>query len=458
MTHVRSQRGQITVLLALCAIPIALALAFIFNSADLFSRKQRVQDAADAAAVAQGAWMARSLNAMATNNVALTQTEVINALAAAVNLTVIDLHQYLARQAVQWTITAVATCPIGGVLNPKCDEALLRLAAIYVNLRLAEDLIALVLRAQPEFVEHARAYAGFNDRLANGFADFSADMQRRLAQTNGMTEMPRMQAVGWDGRPGLFSSVDRTGLPVTRIDAPAILQGRKAGDMFSTTWAALRPVYTTGNDGSSGMPPRALNFDSHGYTSGRGPYRLARDHVKDTLSRAVDVGRALGWSASFSDEEPKFDECWETTSYKSPIAPIAPLTCKDGVAVSHVLLPLYAPAAPPRIDNPLAWGVTDVVVMTKSTRRSGVVAARRFPNALPAAFAFAKARVYSATAPDLYTADWRATLVPVMSWTGSTTMPPRLRVALQNLVRTEPDLARSLARLSDREMLHVITQ
>jgi len=462
MSTFNRQRGQITTFLAMAAIPIALGLAYLFNSAELLSRKVRVQDAVDAAAIAQGTWMARSMNVMATNNVALTQTSVINNLAAAINLTVVDLTQFLTRRAIQEGITAAAMCPLGGFLNPKCDAALVQLGLIAAAAKQLEDLVALNLLAHAEFFEHAHAYADANRDIARRFPEFSAQMQRDLAASNGLAAPPRMQAVGWRKGPGMFVSMDRTGLPVARVDVPSLGGSESADDAFTLVWAAVRSINSTGEDGFQDTPtpvlrPMARNFKDHGYPDEEGPYEKAREAISDDLETAIDLANVLGWSESIGEDPPEYDDCWDAAS----MIPVLPMTCRNGVPVPipPLEVPLYGPSQAAALDGAVAaWGITYVLVLARSDKATGHTAGGRFPNATAATYGLAKVRVFNATSPDLYSSDWRAVLVPVSSWRGNSAMPPQLRVALRNVTRTDPTLTGIVGRLNDQELLRALSR
>jgi hypothetical protein len=450
----RLQRGQVVWFFALCAIPIALGVAYLFNSAELMSRKVRAQDAADAAAQSQAAWIARSMNVMSTNNVAFTQTEAVLSAASAVTLTATDLSIYIVRRGIQEIITAAASCPtvVGWI---KCLEALGRLAVLYIAARELEDIMALI-KAMPEFTEHAEAYADANHRLANGFAKFSEDMQASLAATNGLSPAPRMTAVGWDKAPGLLGGLRSTGLPVARIEwvPPAPF-----ADTFSSGWRFVLPVNDTGEDATHShfLVPIARNYQDHGYGgSDDGPWPRARETVKDALEDSEWWAKIDGWSAtSPAQETPDYDDCWDIASM-SPMVPLVYAPCTQGVLIGSTV-PLYGPAASSN-QTLTSYGVTDILVFTSAARSTGYVVPKRFRNGMPATYGLAKARVYNVTRPDLYSSDWRGSLVPLMSWEGNQTLPPHLRTALNRVAQTDQSFAWVLQRIQPRDLPSVLTR
>jgi hypothetical protein len=471
----RRQRGQVVWLMALCAIPIALGIGYLFNSAELLSRKVRAQNAADAAALSQATWMARSMNVMATNNVAFTQTEAILVASSAVMLTATDLTEYQGQEGITQGIRAGSTCT-AIVTAVACVDALYKLIQLYLSARALENIVALATAAG-DLADHARAFAQSNDQLAQNFARFSADMQRSLAQTNGLTDPPRIVPVIWNpGQSDLEPDVVRadrlsTGLPVARIDWGNSLD--LPPDLLAKFWKLLRPTNGMGYDGQHRVlfGNAGKNFLEHGYNDQNnnpsedsdevGPWAMARNDVKDALEKSVDHAKNANWSSRWSEEDPDYDTCWDTASMV-PAIPEAfgvPIPCIRGGLSGPDWVYLYGPAAPENghMDES---GITDVLVLAKSSRARNFVAPKRFTNTLPAAYGIAKSRLYSASlAVDLYSSDWHATLVPLLSWKDEGRLPPNFRTALDRLLTDQSDtaLANYMKRFSDQELYVVLS-
>ena len=474
----RHQHGQIIFLMALCTIPIALGVGYLFNSAELMSRKVRAQDAADAAALSQATWTARSLNVMATNNVAFVQTEAILVANSAVMLTVADLTASQAVMGVQEGATAAGTCPTV-VGWPKCAHAVYNLIQLYLSARSIENLVALATAAT-DVGRHAQAFARSNDALANGFAGFSADMQRSLARSNGLADPPWISPVVWDenqgedGRNVLQGNLLSTGLPVARIDWGHGVD--LPPDLLAKFWKLRRPVQSMGYDGQHRelFASVGRNFESHGYKEDNGnqsddgdeigPWSMARNDVKDALDKGVDHAKNAGWSAHGTEEDPDYDTCWDSAS-SFPSIPVSldlglelPIPCVRGALLNPDQMAfLYGPQSPENGDFD-AWGMTDILVLAKSSRARNFVAPKRFKNSLPAAYGIAKARVYSTTWADLYSSDWRATLVPALSYDDQRGLPPEFRTAFNRVVTREPELATYMNRFRDEELADVLSR
>ena len=67
-TFIKEERGQISVLFMFGMVTIVILAGLIFNTAKMTQRKIQMQGAADATAVATGAWAARGMNLVAFNN------------------------------------------------------------------------------------------------------------------------------------------------------------------------------------------------------------------------------------------------------------------------------------------------------------------------------------------------------------------------------------------------------
>ncbi|MCD4699198.1 MAG: hypothetical protein K8R91_01320, partial [Phycisphaerae bacterium] len=65
--------GQVLVVLLLGITLLAGLIFYVINVGDQINRRQAMQNAADSTAVSGSAWMARSMNIIAGNNVAVTR-------------------------------------------------------------------------------------------------------------------------------------------------------------------------------------------------------------------------------------------------------------------------------------------------------------------------------------------------------------------------------------------------
>ncbi|MFT7459834.1 MAG: Flp pilus assembly protein TadG, partial [Planctomycetota bacterium] len=67
------QSGQILVMFLISLLALVLVVLMVVNTGDQVAKKARVQNAVDAVVISEASWIARSLNMMSMNNVAITQ-------------------------------------------------------------------------------------------------------------------------------------------------------------------------------------------------------------------------------------------------------------------------------------------------------------------------------------------------------------------------------------------------
>lgn len=110
------QRGQIVPLFMFGVLGLVLLVVFLLNTGAQLDTRMKVQNAADAAAITQAAWTARTMNLISMNNVAITQTA-----AASVNLTA---AYYTIAEATYYSLqeTLIALRNVMGALNV-CSRA-----------------------------------------------------------------------------------------------------------------------------------------------------------------------------------------------------------------------------------------------------------------------------------------------------------------------------------------------
>lgn len=89
----RDQRGSLSPMILTVVIVLAYMIVWILNTGQTIYDKQRTQDTADAVALVQADWTARSLNVMAMNNVGASQATVIGATAVAFQATTLEFGE-----------------------------------------------------------------------------------------------------------------------------------------------------------------------------------------------------------------------------------------------------------------------------------------------------------------------------------------------------------------------------
>lgn len=425
----RQQGGQILIMMTLLIIPMVLMIAYVFNTGVKAANKVRVQNAADAAVLAQAAWTARSLNVMSANNVALTQMMAVDVVVAAYTPAVAEIMGYYVPTEIYYnTLLANANCdnPVG-VFNPLCYYYSGRVASLVLLEALGYRYAVLASRIG-EIQRHIDVYSRLNAHLARDFPQFSKAVQDQLAAINYSRIETRFYMIGWE--PANQERPDRTavGLPVVQVHRMDLSSGKyQAAFAGAFQW---KPVYNTGRRGTStGLlaEPVAFNFTGHGYRAGRGPFLYARDNAEDGLEEFFKLAKledyyavifflSNGWRPSIRDmDPPKYDRCWSEAAGSDipPYVVIAPFSCLQRAA-GTLFPPVYA-YAPRQTAVGMGAGAIDIVVLGKRSDPSGWIAPSRFASEPTEVFGMARARVFNGIAPDLYTQNWHSTMVSVGS-------------------------------------------
>jgi hypothetical protein len=98
LRKLRSERGAIGILLLFCIWAVVLLLAMIFNTAEVATRKQQAQTAADAVAQGSATWLARTTNQANATNMLICENGSAEVIWRAVPDTSTSLHTALNRE------------------------------------------------------------------------------------------------------------------------------------------------------------------------------------------------------------------------------------------------------------------------------------------------------------------------------------------------------------------------
>lgn len=429
----RDERGQIVPLFLLGLVTFVLLVVMILNTGEEVVRRTEVQNAADAAAITQASWTARSLNLVAMNQVALTQSFTVSVVSAAVAqvatealAVTLDLqHQY------EWICEKTGVITVG----LSCLGAGAAIAALAVSVQVP---LGIVLSKDPggrsgDFREIAIALTDMNAHLRDDFPKATRRIAAQVAGTNRVD-------------PPLFhpaaagSAGEATPLPVE--DAPPVElppygpsrlcrtgeEGTTTGDLFG-------------------------NFESHGQGRPYRPYPLAREDAvgQDGLLLALQALKAQSALIRFYDREygpasrqgrrdnaltRNLDQWWRVYCHGRVLPQVIPWVANPSRAkgtpgarvipiphVRHVPMPplplsLYRVQGRPLAPLPGALtpqSTRDALSLVAFTRRrsDAAILPARFTRPEPATYAYAQAEVYSAGGTyDLFTQDWKARLVP----------------------------------------------
>ncbi|HAS51088.1 MAG TPA: hypothetical protein DCS21_04880, partial [Gammaproteobacteria bacterium] len=245
----RDERGQVLPVLMVAMLALVVFIALLFNTGQQTIARRQVQDTADAIALSEAVWVARSLNVMAMNQVALTQSFAINVVSSAMLPTLTEgllkagqkLQQYIA--CCETLLGCLACGPAG----------------IDLLLRTIIPLTQLVLEDLPivgKSASLARALSDMNQALVEQFPGFSQELARSLAQDNGLGNEP----------PLLYAGHGAAETAPKGLSLPVIAE----------TLTDLPTLYLTGTSGTPEGIGLFWNYQAHGYPRGTGPYPLAK--------------------------------------------------------------------------------------------------------------------------------------------------------------------------------------
>jgi len=471
----RREDGQIIPMLLVGMLPFALLLALVFNTGALTVRKAQVQAAADSAALSQATLVARSLNVVAANNVAITQTFTIDVIASALMPTLIEATINAIREQKQVAdllkgCKYVIPCIIAAFrFDHYVEKTAKPLAAIWRDLGVDNvQWYTLPLALRPpnldgtakmeEFSDIAEALSAMNDEVVNSFPRVATEMQRSLAKTNGLQTPPRMFAGFMTQNRMQQLDFRATTLPVRRIALSASGVARSLlGDV---------PIKRTGELGTPrNFPREAWNFSMHGYPIARGPFPIGSATARAAIQPPVDALAARSFRKRIDfflssitvtipgpnlPGQARFDQtlrtCWSIAA-PTQIMPggncLLPFRAKR-ITLYELDMPLlellaYRSGVGSFIGDPDRFSI---MAFTSNSFPEGPVAAPHFVAAPSGTYGMAQADIYNEVFPDLYTQAWRAALVP------GTLLSGRQRDRVRAVVASEEELHSMLRGLS----------
>jgi len=124
----QDERGQIVPLFMFGILGMVLLAVFLLNTGAQLDTRMKVQNAADAAAMTQAAWTARTMNVIAMNNVAITQTAAASVSLTAAYYTIAEATYYSLQEALNALrrvrdVLSVCSIATSGSVPPAVDCA-----------------------------------------------------------------------------------------------------------------------------------------------------------------------------------------------------------------------------------------------------------------------------------------------------------------------------------------------
>ncbi len=273
----RRQSGQIVPLFLIGLTSFVLLVVLILNTGQEVVRRTEVQNAADAAAITQASWAARSLNLVSMNQVALTQSFTISVASAALAQTVAQAQIEVAQLLVQFApacVTIIGCAPV-----------------VHITTTIQTPLLTLMAKSPVErskdFKDLAIAMQDMNAHLADEFPAFTQRIAGELAETN------RIDAPLFHPRDAATRG-RATSLPIEKT-ATLGLELPPFGPF---------PLCRAGEDGTSARVRG--NFDER--RRGYAPYEAAMDDLGSYLPLNTALTNLSGYFAFMKIYRKKFSE------------------------------------------------------------------------------------------------------------------------------------------------------
>ena len=412
-------------------IPLVLLIGFVFNTGEHVSSKIKTQNAADAAAMTQATWAARSLNVMSINNTAMAQTYSVTVVGLAVHSVIIEATKLIVEEqediAKMFSDCAKLPFPANAVcaLYPAAREAYLLLSIMPRYWRITEDLgggnfaEGLIAKKIYEFSDITQALSVMNEEIVNNFPEYTKTVSKEVAKINGLTDVPRFYAGYYGDNVAKNEKYYTTGLPVRKVD---ILNG------IGQSLLGIAILKSTADKGTH-RPPTSLtqryhNYKRHGYQTGKGPHIVARDQSKKAVDEltgkktglaqpeiAIPPGPGKKVNKDFTDTE---KPCWDVLASGQ----FLPLTCFQGAPIPRfprlTVYELEEDFADQVIGN-FVWSNSDnlsILAFVQRERFGSAIFPSKFTSPPNAEFAYAQAYIFNEKHPDLQSQYWKALLKP----------------------------------------------
>jgi hypothetical protein len=409
----RDRSGNVVVIFMLGVLSLVLLLVMMMNTGQQLVRRTEVQNAADAAALTQAHWAARSMNVVSMNQVAMAQTMSVSVAAEALQAFLITAAPTFAKVEKELIDIAKGVCAVDPT-KIACAAAWLEVARYSLHvIGAAIDIEIRLLTSDVIFNmgRHAHAMSDMNDHVVAEFPEFMAELEHEIAQENRVAD------------PLFFPAAQRgshtTELPVELVPIVGF------PDLCSVPWF--------GNVLNANE-----NFANQGYGQLVGPYQVARDDVSRRLTDGtwfdptkagpLHHGRLLvaGLLPSNRYGAPTTQEV-DDNAYKDLDLVFFGGHCASRTTLDDLFTPLhvYQVKGRPIVQITPSRGLRDQLSLVAFTRRVAGAAVRtdRWYVASEDTYGYAQAEVYNTSRIgllgselpaqyDLFSQGWRGRLVP----------------------------------------------
>lgn len=260
--------GQILPIVMIGLFPMVLLLAMILNTGASIVDRTKTQNAADAAAITQASWGARSLNVMAMNNVGETQMMSVMLISAALQATILDGIIKAGLQLSASLAQASIYCT-GALILYKVCYALKVAAFTPVPAAMIAALLNIQRQYRPDYsllTSRAliAAFEDMNRHIVKTFPKFTGTIAKDMATINDIDHLYFYPCDGKkSGSDCDFKSEWRgSDLPV-----------KQAKNDVLVTIGALSEMCRGADTGTPENTDRRFNFTNvHQYPEDKGPY------------------------------------------------------------------------------------------------------------------------------------------------------------------------------------------
>jgi len=424
----QTQTGQIAILLVISLMTMVLTVSLVFNTGQQLHWKTKVQNAVDSAAVSHGSNVARSLNVISANNVAITQVFTLNVLMASLVPELTAASNEALKAAVNYAKGIGKYCPsslnpIAAVLCGLNTAAAIRTAIIISDLYDIWDQIGSPYN--PSKVNDARrmvqALESMNSQLYVNFSSASTTMSTNLGYMNGLDEPPIYipgRAFS-ENKNGALNPQNYNGtlLPIEKT----VTLSSGVGPVFSGVDEAIQntQLCVTGYLASPiEFPPAFWNMQEHGYEFREGPFKVGRERFNRAIEKQV---RRLEQQPKRIPGFSRIDVS-NATDFEDIVNVAYPLACslQQMVQVAALIpvgvtnITMYKATKPifPFFESNRENRDWSVLAIARKEQSTGFAGRDIFVNPVRAHYAYAQVEVFNPLSYDLYTQDWTVKLQP----------------------------------------------
>ncbi|MEM8631803.1 MAG: pilus assembly protein TadG-related protein [Pseudomonadota bacterium] len=470
----RRRKGAIAFLAVVALIPVSAMLAASMNAGQMTNDRRHLQDGADAIALMHGAWSARSLNAIAMNNVTATQLATVAVGSEALAGTIQEQINFSRMAMIYIGAHAAIHCPPRS-LDPYTAAAIFVVWTIPCGVwhyevaqpaKLASDLAKLIdLQHQPDHGIHTaqrglRSIDGMNEEIIGRFPRAVGEMASEYASRLGFDTFYFADPCNAEGAKNCNAAPHADGMAL-----PLEIGGWETSAEFCAAMQLGTPV-------QPGI--KWTSFSERGFPTGKGPMahggagnKTVRKHIQDTsniqpvlngfktfydsplsvLPRYLGIGVDkhpkvanlwLGQSQTNNSFTRRFDIKYATVCLNgdTPLdaLPIPPaITEGIGSLLEDLLAPVIELVMPPlylETELPTLWKLKDIsplsvppaltedmpeafhILALTEKAKSRRLASGVLTDNVSSHFAYGQVGLFNPDGADLYSQNWRYRMMP----------------------------------------------